>query len=431
MVSVAQLKDVPAQPSLRPDIAELRSRVAQIAPQIKARAHTTEKAGRVPEENIIALRNIGYFDIVKPAMFGGYEHDFDVLVELNIELAKSCASTAWVGGLLAAHQWLIAGFPEIAQRDVWGSNPDAVACGSYAPAAKAVEVDGGYRLTGRWSFASGCDNAQWSLCAALLPSKTESGQFAPAFLLVSASDYVIDDTWNVVGLSGTGSKTLVLNDVFVPAHRLLSFADTTSGKTPGAALYAGNPTFSIPMLSNIPSCLASAAVGAAAGALEDYLAVTSTTDHPRRGSRPQQSHGGFPDHPVARCGSDRLGRCGARSAAARSQGSCGDDPRPQAGLDRGSHRQPPRPGVFGSTCHSRHRSIERLDRRARPRSFQPGAARLARRQCRRPPHQHELGRRRHHVRPARARADAARTVLRANTNQHQTSARTTCRARSH
>ncbi|MBW8836897.1 MAG: flavin-dependent monooxygenase [Burkholderia sp.] len=297
MVSVAQLKDVPASPSLRPDIAELRSRVAQIAPQIKARAHTTEKAGRVPEENIIALRNIGYFDIVKPAMFGGYEHDFDVLVELNIELAKSCASTAWVGGLLAAHQWLIAGFSEAAQRDVWASNPDAVACGSYAPATKAIEVeggyrlsgrwsfdapatkaiavDGGYRLTGRWSFASGCDNAQWSLCAALLPSKTESGQFAPAFLLVPAADYLIDGTWNVVGLSGTGSKTLVLNDVFVPAHRLLSFADTTSGKTPGAALYAANSTFAIPMLSNIPSCLASAAVGAAAGALEDYLAVTS------------------------------------------------------------------------------------------------------------------------------------------------------------
>ena len=179
-----------------------------------------------------------------------------------------------------------------------------MACGSYAPAAKAIEVEGGYRLTGRWSFASGCDNAQWSLCAALLPSKTESGQFAPAFLLVPASDYVIDDTWNVVGLSGTGSKTLVLNDVFVPAHRLLSFADTTSGKTPGAALYAANPTFAIPMLSNIPSCLASAAVGAAAGALEDYLAVTSRADHPRRGGRPQQSHGGFPDHPVARCGSE-------------------------------------------------------------------------------------------------------------------------------
>jgi len=276
MVSVAQLKDSPPAPQAqRPDLSELRARVARIGPQIKARAYTTEKAGRVPAENIAALRDIGYFDIVKPAMFGGYEHDFDVLVDLNIELAKSCASTAWVGGLLAAHQWLIAGFPEQAQRDVWNANPDALACGSYAPATKAVGVEGGFRLSGRWSFASGCDNAQWSLCAALLPSNIDSGEFAPAFLLVPASDYVIDDTWNVVGLSGTGSKTLVLNDVFVPEHRLLSFADTTSGQTPGAALYTANPAFSIPMLSNIPSCLASAAVGAACGALDDYLAATS------------------------------------------------------------------------------------------------------------------------------------------------------------
>jgi alkylation response protein AidB-like acyl-CoA dehydrogenase len=273
MASAAQLKDLPPPP--RPDRAQLEAQLAAIGPQIKARAYATEKAGRVPEENIRALADIGYFEIVKPARFGGFEHDFDVLVDLNIELAKCCASTAWVAGLLAAHQWLIAAFPEQAQRDVWDADPAAVACGSYAPATKAMAVAGGFRLTGRWSFASGCDNANWSLCAALLPPSTEGAPFAPAFLLVPASDYAIDDTWNVVGLSGTGSKTLVLEDVFVPAHRLLSFLDTTSGQTPGAALYAANPAFSIPMLSNIPSCLASTAVGAAAGALDDYLAATS------------------------------------------------------------------------------------------------------------------------------------------------------------
>jgi alkylation response protein AidB-like acyl-CoA dehydrogenase len=258
-----------------PSIAELRSRLAGITPQIKARAHTTEKSGRVPAENILALRGIGYFDIVKPRGFGGYEFDFYVLVDLNIELAKVCASTAWVGGLLSAHQWLIASFPEQAQHDVWDENPDALACGSYAPATKAIATDGGYLLSGRWSFASGCDNAQWSLCAALLPSRTEADRFMPAFLLVPASDYAIDDNWNVVGLSGTGSKTLQLKDVFVPEHRILTFLETTSGKTPGAALRPQNPGFSIPMLCNIPSCLASVAVGTAAGALEDYLEVTS------------------------------------------------------------------------------------------------------------------------------------------------------------
>jgi alkylation response protein AidB-like acyl-CoA dehydrogenase len=262
-------------PAKRPGVEDLRLRVAGVCPQIKARAYTTEKSGRVPAENMQALREIGYFDIVKPRAFGGYEYDFDVLVDLNIELAKACASTAWVGGLLSAHQWLIASFSERAQRDVWDMNPDALACGSYAPTNKAAVVNGGYMLTGRWSFASGCDNAQWSLCAALLPSRTEADRFTPAFMLVPASDYLIDDNWNVVGLSGTGSKTLQLKDVFVPEHRILTFLESTSGKTPGASLYAENPGFSIPMLCNIPSCLASAAVGTAAGAMEDYLDVTS------------------------------------------------------------------------------------------------------------------------------------------------------------
>jgi alkylation response protein AidB-like acyl-CoA dehydrogenase len=276
MATTAQRRERrPFDAPSRPDLAELKSRLLGVRAQIEARALATEKACRVPAENIAALRAIGYFDIVKPARFGGYEHDFDVLVDLNIELAKSCASTAWVAGLLAAHQWLIASFPEAAQRDVWDDNPDAVACGSYAPAAKAVKADGGWRLTGRWAFASGCDNAQWSLCAALLPSEADETKLVPAFLLVKAADYTIDDTWNVVGLAGTGSKTLVLDDVFVPAHRVLSFAETTSGQTPGARVYADNPAFSIPMLCNIPSCLASTAVGAAAGALDDYLARTS------------------------------------------------------------------------------------------------------------------------------------------------------------
>jgi alkylation response protein AidB-like acyl-CoA dehydrogenase len=260
--------------SSRPDPAVIKARVQALCPGIKARAAATERAARVSAESIDALREIGLYDIVKPRSFGGHEHDFDVLVDVNIELAKACASTAWVAGLLAAHQWLLASFPAEAQHDVWDRDPDALLCGSYAPAVKAVAVSGGYRLSGRWSFASGCDNSSWSFCAAFLPPNREGEPLSAAFLLVPAQDYVIDDTWHVVGLSGTGSKTLVLQDVFVPQHRVLTFAQSTSGRTPGAEVYADNPTFSIPMLCNIPSCLASVAVGAALGALEDYIEVT-------------------------------------------------------------------------------------------------------------------------------------------------------------
>lgn len=257
------------------EIERMSAALRQLAPQLKARAAATEKNSTIAPENVIALREIGFFKLVQPRAFGGYEQDFATLVDLTAEIAKSCAATAWVCGLLAAHQWLLAGFGAEAQHDVWDADPDALLCGSYAPVAKARAVTGGYRLTGRWSFASGCDNAAWALCAALVPTASASDSLTPAFLLVPAADYAIEDTWQVIGLAGTGSKTLILDDVFVPAHRILTFHETTSGKTPGAEIYAGNPTFRVPMLCNIPSCLAAVAVGAASGALEDYLAATS------------------------------------------------------------------------------------------------------------------------------------------------------------
>lgn len=255
--------------------AAMRASLYALGGEIRARAAQVETERRVPMSSIEALRGVGYFDIVKPKAFGGSEQDFSTLVDLNIDLAKWCASTAWVAGLLAAHQWLVGSFPEQAQRDVWGQTPDALVCGSYAPACHAEAVDGGYRLSGRWSFASGCDCAQWSLCAAILPPQGTREMPAPAFLLVPESDYVIDDTWHVVGLAGTGSKTLVLDNVFVPAHRVLFFSETTSGLTPGAKLYPHKRDYALPMLSMIPSCLASVSVGAALGALEDYLERTS------------------------------------------------------------------------------------------------------------------------------------------------------------
>jgi resorcinol 4-hydroxylase (FADH2) len=273
MLSVSTAIDHRRRPT-RPDLASIKTKIQALLPEIKALALATERAAQVRVENIEMLRDAGLFEIVKPTAFGGHEHDFYVLVEAIIELAKACASTAWVGGLLAAHQWLLASFPDEAQHDVWDREPDALVCGSYAPAAKAASVSGGYRISGRWSFASGCDNSSWAFCAALLPPLADGQAPRPAFLLAPASDYSIDDTWQVIGLSGTGSKTLVLDDVFVPHHRVLTFAESTSGLTPGAKLYAHNPTFRIPMLCNVPSCLASVAVGTVFGALEDYIETT-------------------------------------------------------------------------------------------------------------------------------------------------------------
>ncbi len=253
---------------------ELLAQIKNLLPQIAATARQTETDHRVPAAHVDALRKIGFFDLVRPAQYGGSESGFELLVEANLLIAQNCASTAWVCGLLSAHQWLLSSFPEQAQEDVWGTDPHALVCGSYAPTSKATVDKDGYRLTGQWSFASGCENSSWAFCAAIIPSLADPEKMEPAFLLVPDTDYEISDTWDVIGLAGTGSKTLVLDNVLVPKHRVLTFAQSTSGQTPGADHYASNPTYRIPMLTMIPSCLASAAVGAAEGALQSYLAAT-------------------------------------------------------------------------------------------------------------------------------------------------------------
>ncbi len=269
--------------------ADILQTARSLVPLLKGRAAETERLRRVPADSIAALRDAGLFRIVQPQRVGGYEQDFDLLVDVVIELARGCASTAWVYGLGAAHQWLVANFPLQAQQEFWATGLDTIACGSYAPAGRAVAVDGGWRISGVWEFASGSDNTQWAALGCMIPPDDEgSGEgsgggagdgtdgtkrAAPGFLLVPAADYRIEDNWHTVGLSGTGSKNLVLTDVFVPAHRLLTFAAITAGQTPGSLVHT-NPLYRIPMLCNIPSCLAGTAVGAAIGALDDYLDST-------------------------------------------------------------------------------------------------------------------------------------------------------------
>ncbi|WP_332811302.1 acyl-CoA dehydrogenase family protein [Sphingomonas sp.] len=257
------------------DEQAFRAGIRAILPAIAARAADTERNRRVPDESIAELRQAGLFKLTQPLEYGGYEQDFDLLNELIMEISAACASTGWVCGVLTCHQWMLATCEAQAQQDIWGSDPEALLCGSYAPAATAQVVEGGYRLTGRWSFASGCDNAQWAFCAAIMP-QGEGRAPRAGFLLVPQSDYRIDDDWHVIGLAGTGSKTLVLDDVFVPAHRVLFFDEATAGRTPGARHYRRNPIYTIPMLPNVSSCIVSPAIGAAQGALDHYVAMVGT-----------------------------------------------------------------------------------------------------------------------------------------------------------
>jgi alkylation response protein AidB-like acyl-CoA dehydrogenase len=163
-----------------------------------------------------------------PRRPGGYETSIRTYVEVMAELGRGCGSTAWVASLINVCAWLAGLFPERAQRDLWASDPDAWAAGSLAPNGEAVPADGGWRVTGRWPWASGCLHARWAACG--IHMKDGRGGMANLGLsLMPMAEVEIEDTWFMAGMRGTGSNTVVARDVFVPEHRFLPYPQAFAG----------------------------------------------------------------------------------------------------------------------------------------------------------------------------------------------------------
>jgi len=257
--------------STAPSVDELLRRAQGIGAIARERAVETEKARRVSADLVDMMREAELFRIMQPRAYGGFAYGYDVFVEAVAAIASGDGSTGWVYSLGAVHQWLIACYPAEAQHEVWSENRDAIAAVSYAPTGKTVKEAGGYRLSGRWSFASGCDNAQWGILGGVIPLPDAP---RPGFFLVPRAQFEIDDDWNPMGLAGTGSKTIVVTDVLIPEYRAVTFADLLTGNGPGTAVNT-NPLYRQPMLAVVPNCLTSPALGMARGALQAFIEQVS------------------------------------------------------------------------------------------------------------------------------------------------------------
>jgi len=255
---------------VEPDVSDLLARARGIAVVARERAQQTETDRRVGDDMIERMRQADLFRVMQPRAYGGFEYGFEVFAQIVAAIASGCGSTGWVYALLASHQWLIACFSQAAQDEVW-QDPTALAAGTYAPVARAVAVDGGYRLSGVGSFCSGCDNAQWQLLGGMIPQP--NGTTTPGFFLLRSGDCIIEDNWHTMGLAGTGSKNIVARDAFVPAHRTLAseLADATA---PGMRANS-NPLYRQSFLAVLPITIVSPVLGMAEGALADFLAMAS------------------------------------------------------------------------------------------------------------------------------------------------------------
>jgi 3-hydroxy-9,10-secoandrosta-1,3,5(10)-triene-9,17-dione monooxygenase len=210
------------------DTTDLLSKAAALRPLLEGNAEATDALRRLPDSTVTALRESGLCRLMVPKRFGGFETSIRTYIEVMAELGRGCGSTSWVASLINVCAWLTGLFPDRAQQDVWGSDPDAWVAGSLAPHGDAKPVDGGWRVSGRWMWASGCLHAQWAACGIHMnDDRGETINFGLS--LMPMTDLTIEDTWHMAGMKGTGSNTIVATDVFVPEHRFLPYPAAFAG----------------------------------------------------------------------------------------------------------------------------------------------------------------------------------------------------------
>ena len=248
---------------------EVLNGVRDLLPTIRERAEEAERLRVIPEASVKDLESTGFFRLLQPKLYDGFEADPIDFYTAVREIAGACGSTGWVSSVLGVHPWQVALFAKEAQEAVWGADTSARLSSSYAPTGKAIVADGGYTLSGKWSFSSGSDHAQWVLLGGLVFNA--EGQIVDfKTFMIPRRDYEILDVWNVVGLRGTGSNDIVVNEVFVPEAFTLSMSDTGRCYGPGQEVNTSD-LYKLPFHSLFTTTITTPIVGMAYGAYAEHV----------------------------------------------------------------------------------------------------------------------------------------------------------------
>lgn len=247
--------------------------VRDLLPGIRERAEEGERLCAVPSESVKELHAAGLFRMLQPRRFDGLEADPVDFFEAVRLVASADGSTGWIASVLSVHAWQLALFPEAAQEAVWGSDTATLVSSSYAPTGSAALADGGYHLSGRWSFSSGCTHADGVLLGAVVTDTDGSVVDFRTFLL-PRKDYEIVETWDTVGLAGTGSHDIQVDGAFVPKECTLSMTETGRCQGPGQAINTG-ALYRLPFHSLFTSAITTPIIGMAYGAYDAHVEMQS------------------------------------------------------------------------------------------------------------------------------------------------------------
>ncbi|MCG8919744.1 oxidoreductase [Actinokineospora sp. PR83] len=227
-----------AQPPTTMD--EVRAQVTSLLPMIKKHAAENERERKIAPEVIEALRAAGAFRIASPRRHGGLEAGLRSMMELSALIAEADGGTSWVVTLSNVNAWATGIYPKETVDEIYAEGPDRVLGGVIAPSATARRVPGGYRVSGKWPYASASLHADW--CAGGVWVEDEDGEVEDqGLVMIPRGELEVEDTWYVAGMRSSGSNTAVAKEVFVPEHRLVSLLPVSSGsylaEHPDSAFY--------------------------------------------------------------------------------------------------------------------------------------------------------------------------------------------------
>jgi alkylation response protein AidB-like acyl-CoA dehydrogenase len=242
-----------------PSPEELIARARAMIPTLRQRSKHCEDLRRIPPETFEEFRSAGLLRTAQPTQFQGYGYGIDVVAELAMEVGRGCGSSAWMAGQWPGHQFMVGYFSLEAQQEYWATDPDTMSSTASAVARLDIQPErGGWRVrNSQMRFSSGCDYAGWIFFI------TQHGMG-----LVPKSDFHIVDDWHVSGLCGTGSKSVVIEDAWIPPHRFIPLDHMRAGTTPGASIYADHPFYRVPFHLVVNQLLLGATIGMARGVLD-------------------------------------------------------------------------------------------------------------------------------------------------------------------
>lgn len=251
--------------------AELVRRTTALKSLLESHAVECERVRHPVETVWNAIRATGCFYHFIPRKYGGLEFDADTFIDAMLPLSEGCPSTGWVAAFCIEHNWMLTQFPEAFQDEVFGTRagdrvPYVIAPGVTAPPGKAVPVDGGYRISGRWKWGTGVMHSDWVMVACAI---VDGPANVALFCALPTEQVTVLDTWYIDGMEGTGSHDLLIEDVFVPAHRTMDMTQMRNGTAHGARLY-DNPLYRQPMIPFLGVTAAISGVAAARAAVARF-----------------------------------------------------------------------------------------------------------------------------------------------------------------